>query len=132
MSTTAEIIGATFAALALVTALTACTPTAEPAPTPTATDPANAMGRVVQPTWGEDKDVVACQTSEPRYDRGPLPSANGTVLEEDANGLAVSYELAPGDTFEGVSKRFCVELTTVNELNDHQRTIYAGEAIALR
>ncbi|MFS0867501.1 LysM peptidoglycan-binding domain-containing protein [Microbacterium sp. 179-B 1A2 NHS] len=75
---------------------------------------------------------AACAESPEGQDRGPLEHATGDVIERTATGYAISYKLAAGDTFDAVAGRFCVSRSTVNKLNDNQRSIQAGEVIRLR
>lgn len=66
-------------------------------------------------------------------DRGPMPFAEGTATFDDV-GVPVSYEVASGDSWEGVSARFCVGpiwLTWINSVRRSGQDLFVGDVLNL-
>jgi LysM repeat protein len=84
-------------------------------------------------TANDDPEQVTGWAIQVAVDSGPQKFATGTPTL-NASGVPVSYKVRPGDVYEFISRRFCINLAylyTINSVRRADATLYAGDIINL-
>lgn len=78
---------------------------------------------------GTPTQGIACEGVG--YDRGPILRAEGYVTARNAAGIAISYEVARGDSWERIAERFCYPDTAPLRAANENQQVYSGRTLNL-